>query len=411
MHDSDVVVVGAGPVGLTVAALLATGPAAAQLRVRVIDSQPPAVWDPAATDLRVYALSRASQRVFERLGRWDAMRACRVSPYRRMHVWEGDEFDGSAAIDFDSADIGEPDLGHIVEDSVLRDQLLKVVAARVELSFSTTVSSVSRTRGGIRIALAGGESLTPALLIAADGAASRVRSLLEMPIVERSYGQHAIVTHVASSRSHCATAWQRFLPDGPLAFLPLADGRSSVVWSMPSDRANALLADDDAAFLAALQAASGGVLGELGPTAARTAFPLTMLHALEYCRPGVALVGDAAHSVHPLAGQGMNLGLLDAVCLADELAAAVRRGEHVGDDRVLRRYVRRRKGDNLGMLAAFDAIDRIFRISPRMAPLRALGLAAIDHAVPAKRALMRRALGLAAERGREQYASIHGLTP
>jgi 2-octaprenylphenol hydroxylase len=408
-RDSDIVIIGAGPVGLTVAALLATGPATARLRVRVIDSQPATAWSVASTDLRVYALSRASQHVLERLGRWDAIRACRISPYRRMHVWEGDDFDGAAAIDFDSADVGEPDLGHIVEDSLLRDQLLRVIAGRMELSFSTAVSSVSRVRGGIRIDLAGGESLQPTLLIAADGGASRVRSLLEMPVVERSYGQHAIVTHVASSGPHRATAWQRFLRDGPLAFLPLADGRSSVVWSMTSARANALISCDDAAFLAALQAASSGVLGELGPISARAAFPLTMLHALEYCDSGIALVGDAAHSVHPLAGQGMNLGLLDAVCLVDEIAAAVRREEHIGDERVLRRYARRRKGDNLGMLVAFDALDRLFRIS-RAAPLRALGLSMIDHAVPAKRALMRRALGLAAERCREQYASIHGLT-
>jgi 2-octaprenylphenol hydroxylase len=390
--------------------LLATGPAAARLRLRVIDSQPPPAWNAAAIDLRVYALSRAAQRIFAELGQWDLIRSRRASPYRRMHVWEG-AHDGAAAIDFDSADIGEPDLGHIVEDSALRDGLIRVIADRVELSFGTGVSSVAPVRGGMRVTLEGGEALTAALVIAADGGASRVRGLLEMPVVERSYGQHAVVTHVATERPHDETAWQRFLADGPLAFLPLADGRSSVVWSMPTERARALLACSDAAFLDALQAAAGGVLGALGPIASRAAFPLTALHALEYCRAGVALAGDAAHCVHPLAGQGMNLGLLDAACLAEELAAAALEGEHLGDERVLGRYARRRKGNNLTMLLAFDALERWFRLPPAFVPLRALGLSVVDRALPIKRALMRRALGLAAGRRREQYASDHGLTP
>jgi 2-polyprenylphenol 6-hydroxylase len=408
--ELQVVIVGAGPVGLAIAALLATGPAAARLRLRVIDSQPPPVWNPAATDLRVYALSRAAQRIFAELGQWDWICARRASPYRRMRVWEG-AHDGAASIDFDSADIGEPDLGHIVEDSVLRDALIQRIADRVELSFGTAVSAVAPVRGGMRVTLGTGETLSATLVVAADGGASRVRTLLEMPVIERNYGQQAIVTHVVTEHPHAATAWQRFLPDGPLAFLPLADGRSSVVWSMPSARARALLGCADAAFLDALQTAAGGVLGVLGPIASRAAFTLTALHALEYCRGGIVLAGDAAHCVHPLAGQGMNLGLLDAACLAEELTRAVLNGEHIGDERVLQRYARRRKGDNLKMLLAFDALDRWFRLPPAFAPLRALGLSAVDRALPLKRVLMQRALGLAAGRRREQYASSHGLTP
>jgi 2-octaprenylphenol hydroxylase len=169
-----------------------------------------------------------------------------------------------------------------------------------------------------------------------------------------------------------------------------------------------LLELDDAKFRAALGAASGGMLGDLGPVTARAAWPLQRLHAVEYYRPGIALVGDAAHCVHPLAGQGMNLGLLDAACLAATLTDATLRGEHPGDERVLGRYARQRKGENLAMLLAFDALDRLFRLPAWAAPVRALGMTAVDRLRPAKRLLMHRALGLAAAREREQFASTRG---
>lgn len=406
---SEIVVVGAGPVGLTLAALLTTGPAASRLRVCVVDAQPAAQWRADAADVRVYALSRASQRIFEQLGIWDEIASRRASPYRRMRVWEGGGAAGSGSIEFDAADVGEPDLGHIVEDNLLRDRLtaLLVSQRRAELRFESALAGVERAGAAMSVALEGGETLTAAVVAAADGGASRVRAQLEMRVIERSYGQQAIVTHVATAVPHGETALQRFLPTGPVAFLPLADGRSSVVWSLPNGRAQALLRCDDDRFLAALQEASGGALGALGPVSQRAAFPLTMLHALEYCRPGVALLGDAAHCVHPLAGQGMNLGLSDADCLAATIAAAALAGEHVGDARILGRYARARKLDNLEMLLAFDALDKLFRL-PWAAGLRRLGLAAIDRAAPAKRMLVRRALGLAATAQREQYSPMRG---
>ena len=406
----DVVIVGAGPVGLAVAALLKAGPAAAQLRVRVVDAQPASEWRAASMDARVYALSRASQRVFERLGLWDSIRVRRASPYRRMRVWEGTTIDAATTIEFDCAEIGEPDLGHIVEDSLLRERLTHWLMAedRAELTFATGLATIAPAASGVRLTLTSGEALTATVVIGADGGASRVRALTAMPVIEHSYAQQAIVTHVATAAPHDETAWQRFLPSGPLAFLPLVDGRSSVVWSLPSERASALLACDDPQFLAALSEASGGMLGVLGPISARAAFPLQKLHAIEYCRQGVALVGDAAHCVHPLAGQGMNLGLLDAACLAATLTAAALRGEHLGDERVLGRYARERKGENLAMLLAFDALDRLFRLPAWAVPLRKVGLAAVDRARPAKRLLMRRALGIASGGRREQTASNRG---
>jgi ubiquinone biosynthesis UbiH/UbiF/VisC/COQ6 family hydroxylase len=255
------------------------------------------------------------------------------------------------------------------------------------------LEALEDSSSGVRVQLASGETLSATLVVGADGTHSRVRALAEIPAHEHSYGQHAIVAHIATAVSHAETAWQRFLPGGPLAFLPLADGRSSIVWSLPTASAQTLLGAEDAHFVAALQEASGGVLGALELRSPRAAFPLALVRAHEYCRAGIALVGDAAHCVHPLAGQGMNLGLADAVCLADTLSAACLAGEHIGDLRVLDRYVRARKGTNLAMQLAFDALDRLFRLDDWAMPIRKLGLGAVDEVPAVKRMLMRRALG------------------
>lgn len=395
-RETRVVVVGAGPVGLLVAALLLKGPRAPYIKVRVLDSRRVPGWRPERTDLRVYALSRASQRLLEGLGLWRAVLARRASPYRSMRVWEGARWDGAGAVGFDSADIGEPDLGHIVEDALLRDLLLDLVAndPNAELSIPAALQTVRQTSSGVEIRTTAGETIAADVGIAADGGSSQMRAALGIGVCDRDYGQHAVVTHARSERPHAQTAWQRFLPGGPLAFLPLADGRSSIVWSLPSPEAERLTACSDAEFLAALQAASGGALGSLGPIDARASFVLRRLHALDYCRDGIALVGDAAHCVHPLAGQGMNLGFLDAACLAEVIAAAAHACEHPGDARVLDRYARRRKGHNLRMLLAFEGLDRLFRLPAWAAPLRELGLTAVERATPVKTILMRQAMGL-----------------
>jgi ubiquinone biosynthesis UbiH/UbiF/VisC/COQ6 family hydroxylase len=390
-----VLVAGAGTVGLAVAALLATGRCSERLRVQVIEARPVPRWRAEDTDLRVYALSRASQQLLEGLGVWNTVRAARACAYRRMHVWEGDP-SGAAQVSFDSADIGEPDLGHIVEDSLLRSVLVDVVAAapNAELTIGSALGALELGRREVTGKLANGGEVRGTLLVAADGSESPVRGLLDLPVASRSYEQTALVTHVASTLPHRDTAWQRFLPDGPLAFLPLADGRSSVVWSLPTERARSLLAAGDAELAAELQAASAGALGELTVSAPRAGFPLQALHALRYCSSRAALVGDAAHTIHPLAGQGMNLGLLDAACLAAVIEDAVLAGEDPGDLKVLRRYERQRKGDNLQMLLALDGLHRLFGLPAWAAPLRAAGLRAVDSSGAAKRLLMQRALGL-----------------
>ena len=392
-----VIVVGAGPVGLGVAALLKTGRVADRLELVVLDEQPEPSWDGRDYGLRVYALSRASQRMFERLGLWSRLVAGRVSPYRRMRVWEGEDADGPTALDFDAADLGEPDLGHIVEDSLLRDALLSTVRDRpgVSLGFGIDLEHIERRgREGVHVELRNGERLSAGLLVAADGGSSRVRTLLGMPIATHDYAQTALVAHVGSEYAHRETALQRFLPTGPLAFLPLKGGMSSIVWSLPNAQAAALMSLAEPPFVARLEAASGGVLGRLTLASERRGFPLRLLHALRYTEPGVALAGDAAHCVHPLAGQGMNLGLLDAVSLAGEVERACARGDGVGDAVVLRRYERERKGHNVLMMTAFDVLERSFRRPGACAALRHMGVAALQRLPFAKRLLMAEALGL-----------------
>jgi 2-octaprenylphenol hydroxylase len=390
-------VAGAGVVGLATAALLATGRCADRLRVHVLDARAPPPWRAEDVDLRVYALSRASQQLLESVGAWRSIAARRACAYRRMHVWEGSD-PSEGALEFDSADIAEPDLGHIVEDGLIRTALADVLKAarNAEVTTGAAVESLETETHSAVVRLAGGRTLRGTLLVAADGSDSAVRRLLALPVAAHSYGQTALVTHVASTKPHRETAWQRFLPGGPLAFLPLVDGRSSVVWSLPSQRAAELIAAAPDEFVAALTSASAGVLGELTSCSARAGFPLQALHALRYCAPRAALVGDAAHTVHPLAGQGMNLGLLDAAALAAVIEDAVLAGEDPGDARVLRRYERERKGDNLKMLAAFDTLNRLFRLPAWAAPARGLGLRAVNATAPAKRLLMQQALGLAA---------------
>jgi 2-polyprenylphenol 6-hydroxylase len=399
-NPPTVLVAGAGVVGLAAAALLATGRCADRVRVLVLDARPLPRWRAEDADPRVYALSRASQELLEHVGVWRRVVGARAAPYRRMRVWEGTDAFGPGALDFDSAEIGEPDLGHIVEDALLRTVLGDVLAAapQAQLQVGAEIASFAVHERDVVVELTNGGAVRGTVLLAADGSDSAVRRLAELPVTGHRYEQTAIVAHVTSTGSHQETAWQRFLPGGPLALLPLADGRSSIVWSLPTAEAERLLAASEAEFIAELAAATAGVIDQLTACSKRVAFPLQALHALKYATQRVALLGDAAHTVHPLAGQGMNLGLLDAAAIAAVIEDALLAGEDVGDLKVLRRYERRRKGDNLAMLAAFDGLNRLFRLSGWASPLRSLGLRTVESAEPVKRLLMRKALGLAAGR-------------
>lgn len=401
----DVLVAGAGMVGSCLAALLAVDPRTRNLRVGLLDAREPPGFDPAApVGLRVSALSRASQNILTVAGAWQAITAARVSPYRKMRVWDARDGDRdvprSDGLCFDSALLGEPDLGHIVENDLVQAALLESVsqAANIETLIPAQVAQIEAGAATAKVHLDDGSSLGARLLVACDGAGSRVRQQAGIEVDQSDYGQRGVVAVVNTELYHEETAWQRFLRGGPLALLPLASGECSIVWSCEEAKAERLLALDDADFGAALTEASNGVLGAIAVRSARAAFPLRKLQARQYVLPGIALAGDAAHVVHPLAGQGANLGLLDAAALAEVLARAVADGESPGDLRVLRRYERWRKSVNLVMQQALDSLSKLFglRLAPAGAARRA-GMSLVGRSPPVANRLARRALGMGGE--------------
>ncbi|MDT8405576.1 UbiH/UbiF/VisC/COQ6 family ubiquinone biosynthesis hydroxylase [Sulfuriflexus sp.] len=393
-RDYDILIVGAGMVGAALACALGQ----ARLRVALIEAQPfEHDWPPESFDQRVSAIMRASQNIFTALGAWEDMCAQRVSPYRDMHVWDAS---GNGVIHFDSADIGEPVLGHIIENRVIQSALLKRVAAldSVELIAPASVAGFDTQAEHVRVTLDNGRNIDAAMIVGADGGGSPLRQQAGIEVQGWSYEQEAVVARIETSASHQETAWQRFMPDGPLAFLPLADGSSSIVWSTTPAHARELLAMDDSAFLDALQISFGDALGRMLSCGPRASFPLRMQHAKQYTQPRLALVGDAAHTIHPLAGQGVNLGLADAAALAEVVVRANRQHEDIGEHRVLRRYERWRKGDNQIMIASMEAFKRLFG-SKMLAVrwLRNTGLRLTDRLPPAKNLIMRQAMGMEGE--------------
>jgi 2-octaprenylphenol hydroxylase len=392
--NSDVAIVGGGVVGAALACALAdTG-----LTVALIDAQTPAPYDSKAeVDLRVFALSVASRRILEALHSWDTVAAARVSPYREMRVWDAG---GKGSIHFDSADLGQPELGYIVENSLLQHALWTRLKgdAKVRMIHPAKVAALSLEDEAAVAILDGGQRLKVRLVVAADGASSATRALAGIEVDNTAYDQRAVVAHVRTELPHRETSWQRFLPTGPVAFLPLSDGRVSVVWSADESEAARILALPDAGFCAALTQASEAKLGQVLSTTRRVAFPLQRLHAREYVRGRFALAGDAAHALHPLAGQGVNLGLLDAAALAQVIGDAARKGRDIGDLGVLRRYERWRKGDNLAMIFALDGFKRLFSNDMAgVSVLRNVGLRAVDRFTPLKHAFVRRAMGLSGD--------------
>jgi 2-octaprenylphenol hydroxylase len=399
--ERDVAVVGAGPVGLATALLVHRRAGIPAARITVFDRKLPAAEQKASdlpVDLRVFALSRASERILRACDAWDEIAMTRTERYERMHVWHADVPPrGDDALVFDAAEMGERDLGVIAENAVLQSALARA-ARRAGIGFEAgEIESLTHERAAIAL-LAGGREFRARLVIGADGAQSRVRDLAGLGSSRGDYGQVALVAMIATSLPHEHTAWQRFLGDGTLAFLPLADGRCSIVWSLPAARAEQLLAATPAEFVRALEEDFDGALGRLELVSERLRFPHWRLSADHYVSERVALVGDAAHVVHPLAGQGANLGLLDAAALADVLEGGMREREDLGAERVLRRYERWRRSENELMSAAIDAFDRLLaRGSGRVAALAQRGMPLVSRAPLAKRMFIERAMGLAGE--------------
>ena len=394
--QADLIIVGAGMVGSALAlALEHSG-----LEILVVDGGPLSVRPFAAEgafEPRVSALSAASQRILERLGVWDGIAARRVSPYRDMRVWDGS---GTGSVHFSAASVHAEVLGHIVENRAVQDALLdRLHDSQIGLLGNARLEQLRRSGDGWLLTLADGRELRAPLLVAADGANSAVRRLAGCATREWDYLHHAIVTSVRCERPHQETAWQRFTDDGPLAFLPLArqgdEHWCSIVWSTVPAEAERLMALDDEAFRHELGKAFEWRLGQVTAVDPRLCIPLRQRHAKRYVESGLALIGDAAHSIHPLAGQGVNLGFLDAAVLAEVLLHALQRGEQPNDVRVLSRYERRRMPHNLAMMAAMEGFERLFQADPL--PLRLLrnsGLNWVDDLPDAKALFVRRALGL-----------------
>ena len=398
--QADLIIVGAGMVGSTLALALQD----AGLKIVLIDAgslqaQPFAAED--AFEPRVSALSAASQRILERVGAWSGIAGRRASPYNEMQVWDGS---GTGHIHFTAASVHAEVLGHIVENRVVQDALLDRLQASgsVEMIAGARLERLDQLDDGWELALADGQCLTTPLLVAADGANSTVRRLSGCETREWDYLHHAIVTSVRCAEPNQRTAWQRFTDDGPLAFLPLQregdEHWCSIVWSVPEDEAARLMALDDEAFQAALGRAFEHRLGEVLEADPRLCIPLRQRHAKRYVQPGLALIGDAAHTIHPLAGQGVNLGLLDAATLAEVIQAALVRGEQPGSLRVLGRYERRRMPHNLAMMAAMEGFERLFQADPPLVRwLRNAGLKGMQALPEAKALFVRQALGLSGD--------------
>jgi 2-octaprenylphenol hydroxylase len=391
----DVCIVGGGVVGLAHAALLA-GDA---LRVAVVEAAPPGVDAMAAEhDLRVFAITCASARILARAGAWQRVLSQRLGHFRRMQVWDANS---SGRIEFDSAQLAEPTLGYIVEQRVLKGALESALqgAANVVMFRPASLESWSTDDEHLAINLGDGRFLTTRLLVGADGSESRVRALAGIAHERRLYDHHAVVCNVRTALAHGDVARQRFLASGPLAFLPLDEADlSSIVWSTSPAEAMRLRALDEGAFAAELAAAFEYTLGDVTHVGARAAYPLSRANAGSYVQPRIALIGDAAHSIHPLAGQGANLGLLDAAALAECVHEAAAHGRDIGSMRVLRRYERWRSGENRLMQQVMDGFKVLF--GTRSAPLpwvRGMGLRMVDQAPIAKEWIMRHAMGLAGD--------------
>lgn len=408
LYQADLVISGAGMAGVTLALAVAReGFSVLLLEQR--GSSPERFVDEVKErlvtgyDARVSALTCASQQILTQLGAWPAMQQLRIQPYRQMSVWDGT---GLGKVEFSADEMHEPALGYIAENSVTLAALYQQLSRfpSIRLLSGVTVSDLalpSEDGQETVVTLSNGSRCQTPLLVAAEGALSTTRQLAGVPMHEWDYGHEAIVTTVVTEQSHRQTAWQCFTEDGPLAFLPLADAEqktSSIVWSTSPLHARALMALSDEQFSAELGQAFEHRLGAIQKVDRRYCHPLRQRHAQYYVKPGFALIADAAHTIHPLAGQGINLGLLDVATLAEVISAAHQAGENWGTEGVLRRYQRMRRGNNLKMTAAMEGFRRLFAPQPPLIQLaRNIGMRVVNRLGPVKQHVVAEAMGLRGE--------------
>jgi 2-octaprenylphenol hydroxylase len=404
--DVDIAIVGAGLVGASLAHLLARLP----LKVALIDQRE---FSPLKTsfdstelefDPRVSALTEASKLLFQKLGIWEVIVDKRVSPYQEMEVWDAD---GTGSINFSASEIGGSELGHIVENSIVLCALLDSLASIENLELVGGAAIAQLTLGNndgdkARITTESGTLISASLVVAADGGNSPIRKLANIDTKEWDYDHTAVVTTVKTELPHGAKALQRFMSTGPLAFLPLSPSQDSsdqqycsIVWSCLPELAESLMQLSDTDFNESLEQAIESKLGKIESSAKRFAVPLRQRHGKKYSQNNVVLVGDAAHTIHPLAGQGVNLGLLDVAVLAEELSKGLASGRAVFDPVVLGRYERKRRGHNIATMWAMEGFKRLF--AEQALPvrwLRNVGLRGVNNLPLLKNQIARKAMGL-----------------
>jgi 2-octaprenylphenol hydroxylase len=397
-REFDILIGGGGMVGLTIARLLAQGDAHEQLNITVVDAgKRPSFSPDQDVSLRVSAIASGTASLLDRAGAWERIAGTRACPYRDMKVWDATgSVEGPETLRFDAAEFAVPELGFIVENALIQDALLAVLdSTRVSINYETRIKSVKKCGERYVVEYGSGETMTPELLIGADGASSFIRNSACITVKSWKFSQSAFVTHLQPESSHRNTAWQRFLKNGPVALLPLSDGRVSTVWTTTPEQAEELSKMPEEQMAALLTDATDSVLGRLTASGPRGSFPLRSQHADRYVLEGLALAGDAAHAVHPLAGQGVNLGLADVSVLADVIAGALAAGEHPGDLPVLRRYERARKIANKSMQHFIDGLNRLFsNESKPLARLRGAGMALFNKSGPIREYAVQVALGL-----------------
>lgn len=388
-EEFDVVIVGGGMVGAAVAA----GLGGSELKIAVIEAQAPEAFLPEQPhDLRVSALSIASKNILESVGAWQGVLERRHCPFRRMRVWEN-----AGDTTFDSEDIRYPELGYIVENRVTQLALLESLSrfSNVQLLMPQTINKIHYAGNDSTLSLADGRELHAKLLVAADGGHSRVRQTVGLGVTSWDYNQHALVIYIETAYPQQDITWQRFVSSGPQAFLPLTGPYGSIVWYNSPDEVRRLQALPYPQLQAEMVKAFPDCLGEVKQILGVASFPLKRQHAQEYVKQGVALVGDAAHMINPLAGQGVNIGLLDAAALAEVLVDAHKRGKNIADVAVLKRYEAMRRNENLKMMTLMDLFYKSF--SNDILPvklIRNLGLGLAQRLTPVRNKLMKAAMGL-----------------
>lgn len=390
-HHYDIIIVGGGTVGLTLACGLAQH---SSLSIAVLESQSHSpVWNATTYHHRVSAITQASQRIFKKLRIWNEIETKRVSAFKKIYVWDEGE---KGQISFDCHDVSETELGFIVENNLIQSILELKVKEYPSVNFYSSIVLNKLLEHAKHIELVAQDAIFNAkLVVAADGAQSWVRQQANIRSVKKNYHQQAVVAMVDTSLPHQQIAQQVFLKTGPLAFLPLQEAHlSSIVWTLPVEEAERLVSMDSELFNGSLAQAFNYKLGNIKTRGERHSFPLSKQFVEQYVKPGIALIGDAAHVIHPLAGQGVNMGLLDAMSLLDVIIQAVNDGRDFSHYSVLRRFERWRKADNFTMEAMVEMIKNLFANDKnRIKSLRAQGMDIINSVTEIKKLLIQQAIG------------------